>query len=98
MTTTKSNSVDLAILKGMIKRLSPFILVLLFWCAPSSAGQMSTYIEGTIIKRTKSLLVVQTKRGIYWIKAYRPPSHTKKYSELEIGFWVQTRHIQRFRQ
>ncbi len=79
------------------KRLTPIFLVFLLWCTPSFAGQLSTYIEGTIIKRTKSLIVVQTKKGIYWIQAHRPPSHTKKYTALQTGFWVQTRHIKRFR-
>lgn len=85
------------ILREMKSLLTPIILTLLLWCTPSLAGQMSTYIEGTIIKRTKSQIIVQTKKGTYWIKAHRPPSHTKKVSALEVGFWVQTRFIKRFR-
>lgn len=58
---------------------------------------MSTYIQGTVIKKSSSQWIVQTDQGTYWIKVGRQPSFTKQYSEIESGFWVQIRDIKRFR-
>lgn len=73
------------------------ILVLLMWSPLSHAGRMSTYIKGTVIKKSRSHWVVQTAEGTYWLTVFRPPSYTKKYNEIETGFWVQLRDIKKFR-
>lgn len=61
------------------------------------AGQMSTYIQGTVLKKTKTYWVVQTEKGKIWINVKRHPSYTRKVNELEIGFWIQLRHLKRVR-
>ncbi len=76
-----------------------FALILIAFSSPAAlAGEISTYLQGTIIKRTRHELVVQTARGTYWVRtSRRPPSYTRKVSEIETGFWVRLRDIKRFR-
>jgi Holliday junction resolvasome RuvABC DNA-binding subunit len=63
----------------------------------SHGGQMSTYLKGTIVHKTKTMWVVQTPQARYWISVKRPPSHTKKFNDIETGFWVQMKDIKRVR-
>lgn len=73
------------------------LLSFALWSPLSHAGRMSTYIQGTIIKKTRSFWVVQTSYGRYWISVKRHPSYTRKYNSIETGFWVQLRDVKRFR-
>lgn len=78
-------------------RFIALILAFAMWSLPAHAGKMSTYIQGTVIKKTPAYWVVQTDNGYYWISVDRPVSYTTKISEIETGFWVQTTDIKRFR-
>lgn len=74
-----------------------FLTLLLWLPAAHAGGKMSTYLKGTVIKKSKTEWVVQTPQARYWISVKRPPSFTKKYNELETGFWVQMKDIKRIR-
>jgi len=82
----------------MSTRLVSLVILLIMMFTPfAHAGQMSTYIQGTVVKRTKTYWVVQTDKGKVWINVKRHPSYTRRVNELEVGFWVQIRHLKRIR-
>jgi hypothetical protein len=81
----------------VVRALVTALILCVFISPTAHAGRISTYIEGTIIKKSSAVWVVQTRTGTYWISVVRPPSFTRKISEIETGFWVQLRDIKRFR-
>lgn len=81
-----------------MSRLVELLMVLALWAPVSHAGQMSTYVKGIVVKKTKSYLILQNNQGTYWISTKkRPPNFTKRYSEIETGFWVRIQDIKKFR-
>lgn len=94
-----SRAGKLLYLRDMVLRrgIGTFIVACILWSPASFAGSMSTYLQGTVIKKSPDVWVVQTTQGTYWINVHRHPSYTRKLSEIETGFWVLLKDIKRFR-
>lgn len=76
------------------------LLTLLLALAPFQAfaeARISTYLEGTLVHKSRNEWVVATAEGTYWINVKRPPSWHRRYDDGHISFWVQTKQIKRFR-
>lgn len=62
------------------------------------AVRFSTYLEGTVVQKTASVMVINSERGTYWIDIEkRPVSYTRSTGPDRIGFWVAMDQIKRFR-
>ncbi len=73
---------------------------MLLFCAPQAhAGRIFTFLEGQVIDRSSTRLVIATLDGTYWISAKRPLNWLRKIdgSKTHISFWVRIDQIQRFR-
>ncbi|MGE4133408.1 MAG: hypothetical protein AB7F86_17330 [Bdellovibrionales bacterium] len=68
------------------------------WPYESHAGRISTYLRGHVIKKSRTLWILNNKNGTYWIKVNRrPPSYTTRFGNNEMGFWVEVKAIKKFR-
>ena len=76
------------------------LIALLLALAPFRSfaeARISTYLEGTLVHKSRNEWVLVTAEGTYWINVNRPPSWRRHTKDGRISFWVQTHQIKRFR-
>ena len=72
--------------------------LILFSSAPANAGRIFTFLEGQIVERSKSQVVIATVDGVYWVDSTRPLSWLRKLEgTTKISFWIRMDQIKRFR-
>lgn len=74
------------------------LLVVLEFSLPAAAdGRFSTYLEGTLVRKTSDEWVLATEDYTYWIDVQRTPSWSRRHPDGRVSFWIQLKQIRKMR-
>lgn len=62
-----------------------------------AAGEFSTFLQGTLVRKTADEWVLAAEDYTYWINVRRPPSWNRKHPDGQVSFWIQLKQIRKVR-